>query len=222
MMTSYNGNIFHVTGPLHYRDVIMAAMVSQITSLAIVYSTVYSGADQRKHQSSASLAFVRGIHQRPVNSPHKRPVSQKMLPFDDVIPRDVIMVREIHQSLIYCPHKGQWRRALMFSLTCARINGRACNRYIGDLRCHHAHYDDIVMIFVMVAFIDLKNLKRTWYNCACCIKQFSFGYFILLPEASFGLKVLSLPPSRAPSVTEFVRTITHHPFKLVRIIKFGP
>ena len=46
----------------HYNDVIMGAMASQITSLAIVYSTVYSGGDQRKHQSSASLDFVRGIH----------------------------------------------------------------------------------------------------------------------------------------------------------------
>ena len=45
----------------------------------------YSGADQRKHQSSASLAFVRGIHRWPVNSPHKGPVTRKMFPFDDVI-----------------------------------------------------------------------------------------------------------------------------------------
>ena len=48
-------------------------------------STVYSGIDERKHQSSASLAFVREIHQWPVNSPHKGPVTQKMFPFDDVI-----------------------------------------------------------------------------------------------------------------------------------------
>ena len=68
---------------LHYGDVIMDTMASQITSLTIVYSTVYSGADQRKHQSSASLAFVRGIHRGPVNSPHK--VTRKMFPFDDVI-----------------------------------------------------------------------------------------------------------------------------------------
>ena len=46
----------------HYSDVIMGAITTQITSLTTVYSTVYSGADQRKHQSSASLAFVRGIH----------------------------------------------------------------------------------------------------------------------------------------------------------------
>ena len=44
----------------HYCDVIMGAMASQITSLIIVYSTVYSGAHQRKHQSSVSLAFVTG------------------------------------------------------------------------------------------------------------------------------------------------------------------
>ena len=69
----------------HYCDVIMGAMASQITSLTVVYSTVYSGADQRKHQSSASLAFVRGIHRGPVNSPHKWPVTRKMFPFDDVI-----------------------------------------------------------------------------------------------------------------------------------------
>ena len=63
----------------------MSVMASQITSLTIVYSTVYSGADHRKHQSSLSLAFVRGIHQWLVNSPHKGPVTLKMCPFDDVI-----------------------------------------------------------------------------------------------------------------------------------------
>ena len=47
---------------IHYNDVIMGAIASQITSLTIVYSTVYSGADQSKHQSSASLAFARGNH----------------------------------------------------------------------------------------------------------------------------------------------------------------
>ena len=69
----------------HYTDVTMSPMASQITSLGIVYSTVYSSADQRKHKSSASLAFVRRIHRWPVNSPHKRPAIQKMFPFDDVI-----------------------------------------------------------------------------------------------------------------------------------------
>ena len=73
----------------HYTDVTMNAKASQITSPTIVYSIVHSGADQRKHQSPASLAFVRGIHRWPVNSPvtspRKRPVTRKMFPFDDVI-----------------------------------------------------------------------------------------------------------------------------------------
>ena len=85
-------NIIHVSkmGPAdwmstHYDDVIMDSIASQITSLTIVYSNVYSGADQSKHQSSASLAFVWGIHRGPVNSPHKWPVTRKIFPFDDVI-----------------------------------------------------------------------------------------------------------------------------------------
>ena len=52
---------------------------------SIVYPTVCSGTDQRRHQNPASLAFVRGIHRWPVDSPHKRPVMPKMSPFDDVI-----------------------------------------------------------------------------------------------------------------------------------------
>ena len=68
-----------------YNDVATDSMASQITSLTIVYSAVYSGADQRKHQSSASLAFVRGIHRWPMNSPHKWPVTRIFFPFDDVI-----------------------------------------------------------------------------------------------------------------------------------------
>ena len=70
---------------LHYSDVIMDTIASQITSLTIVYSIIYSCADQRKHQSSASLAFVRGIHRSTVKSPHKGPVTRKLFPFDDVI-----------------------------------------------------------------------------------------------------------------------------------------
>ena len=69
----------------HYCDVIMGAMASQISSLTIVNSTIHSGSDQRKQQSSTSLAFVRGFHRWPVNSPHKWPVTRKMFPFDDVI-----------------------------------------------------------------------------------------------------------------------------------------
>ena len=59
----------------------MSVMASKITCLTIIHSTAYSDAVQRKHQSSASLAFVRGIHRWPVNSVHKGPVTQEMVPF---------------------------------------------------------------------------------------------------------------------------------------------
>ena len=85
MFTQYHIDISEGwSNSIHYNDVIMSSLASQITSPTIVYLTVYSDPDQRKHQSSASLAFVWGIHRWPVNSPHKWPVTRKMFPFDDV------------------------------------------------------------------------------------------------------------------------------------------
>ena len=72
----------------HYSDVVMGALASQITNLTIVYSTVYSDADQRKYQRPASLAFAWGSHRGLVISPHKVPVTRKMFPFDDVVMRN--------------------------------------------------------------------------------------------------------------------------------------
>ena len=63
----------------------MGSMASQITSLTIVYSTVYSVADQRKTSKFRLTGLCGGIHRGPVNSPHKWPVTRKMFPFDDVI-----------------------------------------------------------------------------------------------------------------------------------------
>ena len=75
----------HLVSFRHCSDVITSTMASQITGLTIVYSTAYSGVDQRKHQRSASLAFVRGIHRWPVNSPHRGPVTRKIFPYYDAI-----------------------------------------------------------------------------------------------------------------------------------------
>ena len=69
----------------HHSDIIMSAMASQITSLTIVCSIVCSGPAQRKHQSSASPTFVRGIHRWPLDSPHKGLITRKMFPFDDFV-----------------------------------------------------------------------------------------------------------------------------------------
>ena len=94
----------------------MVATASQITSLTIVFSTVYSDADQRKHQSSSSLAYVRGIHPELVNSPHKWPVTQKMFPFHDVIMRDNKSIDEVWKYI-----KGSFTLPLLIPvyLSCA-------------------------------------------------------------------------------------------------------
>ena len=84
---------------LHYNDVIMGAIASQITSRTIVFSGVYLYTNQRKHQSSASLAFVWGIQRGSVNSPHKWPVTRKMFLFDDVI---MICKNESFNDDCYC------------------------------------------------------------------------------------------------------------------------
>ena len=115
---------------------------------------------------------MRAIHRSPVNSTHKRPVTRKMFPFDDVImvpvtpsasfvlnlwydPLWVTSVARKVSALALCvgihhsPHKSQWRGALMFCLICARINGWVNNREAGDLRRHRAHYDVTVMLSVV-------------------------------------------------------------------------
>ena len=95
----------------HYNEVIMGMIASQITSLTMVFSAVYSGADKRKHQSSASLAFVRGIHRGPVNFPLKWPVTRKMFPFDDVIMTLWhILVNGRLQRIIYTRHHAREHR----------------------------------------------------------------------------------------------------------------
>ena len=80
----------------------MSAMASQITGIPSVCSILCSGADQRKHQSSASLVFGRGIHRWTVDSPHKGAVTRKMFLFDDVIMILSTHKRHIHLSLRMC------------------------------------------------------------------------------------------------------------------------
>ena len=78
-------------------------MASQINNLAIVYSIVYWATDQRKHQSSAALSCVRGIHRWPVNSPYKGHLTRKMFPFDDVIMNHFKMADVIPYNLATIP-----------------------------------------------------------------------------------------------------------------------
>ena len=85
-------------------SVIMGVMASQITGVSIGCTNVCSGANQRNNQSSASLAFVGGIHRWPVNSLHKRLVTREMFPFDCVImklfDRDLIAVELIFHWIL--------------------------------------------------------------------------------------------------------------------------
>ena len=83
-LVGYDSWIQYMEWEIHHSDVIMSEMTSQIISASIVCS-VCSGADRIKHQSCASLPFVRGIRRWPGDSPHKEPVTQKMFLLDDVI-----------------------------------------------------------------------------------------------------------------------------------------
>ena len=115
----------------------MSMMVSQSDSLMIVYSTIYSGADQRKHQSSTSLAFVRGIHQWLVNSLHKGPVMRKMFPFDDVIMHyeESVMLTELvwdfHIMYMVVGHSGHILSSTQSRVTYGYIT---CPYYLMQVR----------------------------------------------------------------------------------------
>ena len=137
----------------HYSEVIMDTMASQITSLMIVYSTIYSGADQRKHQSSMSLAFVRGIHRWRVNSPHKGPVTWKMFPFGDVIMIALLEGLKVgSQTTFNTNRKKPCRRSIKTQLWVTRMESRSktCQMYWAlfqykdsHLRYRDSHHKDI-------------------------------------------------------------------------------
>ena len=82
----------YVIWSITVKSSVMNAMASQIAGVPVIYSTVCSRGDQRKHESSASLAFVRGIHRWPVNSPHKGSVTRK----------------KFHLMTSLCRYHGRW------------------------------------------------------------------------------------------------------------------
>ena len=124
----------------HYSDVKLGAIASQITSLRIVYSTVYLGTDQRTYQSTASLTFVRGIHRWPVNIPRKWPVTQKMLPFDDVIMHrePTTELQETKQNIPICIWQAccKLTRTLwhhhIYTISPLQALGEATQKWTGD------------------------------------------------------------------------------------------
>ena len=140
----------------HYSDVIMGIIASQITSLTIVYSIVYSDADQRKHQSSASLAFVRGIHRVPVNSPHKWPVTWKMFPFDDVI-------MECKRLM---PCQNAWSFIVNDHISHIRINFPK----LSATCMGHKHYvEDLTTISFLKMTPHRGRLRTRWFFKSACV-----------------------------------------------------
>ena len=146
----------------------MSAIVSQTTSFTIIYSTVYSDANQSKHQSSASLASVQGIHRWPVNSPHKGPVTRKMFPFDDII----ILTRD-YTSLV-CLIVNVLTLLFMLSTIDDSPNDISLSLTKHDDR---AHYNVIVMklliSFYTGSFFLTKSsihcrVKKSDRNTSCC------------------------------------------------------
>ena len=117
----------------------MGAIAYLITSLTIVYSIVYSDVDQRKHQSSASLAFVRGIHRGSVNSPHKWPVTRKMFPFDDVIM--ILANRDSGNDLLPVSHQAISRTISADILSNEQSKHDAVKFY---LKCKHFHWQTFI------------------------------------------------------------------------------
>ena len=115
----------------------MSAMASQITGISIVYSTVCSGADQRKHPSSATLAFVRGIHRWPVNSPIKGPVAPKMFPFDDVIMITIMLHRREHNLSIH----ANWGIKVIMLIYCRTKYYIYVAHYLYVCQCSENHHN---------------------------------------------------------------------------------
>ena len=119
------------------------------------------------------------------------------------IPRYWRFVRGIHRNPVNCPHKGQWCGALMFTLSCARINGWVNNREAGDLRRHRAHYDVIVIRLVMLCLATFSStvislfvfwywsnhehaIYNFWWNIQCIHifhENVSFMWFTIIMQA---------------------------------------
>ena len=162
----------------------MGVMASQIISLTIVYSTVYPGADQRKHQSSASLTFVRGIYRGPVNSPHKGPVTRKMVPFDDVI-MGLFVVPQTARDLWLSITQGS-----IYESTCLSVRQVQCSIILQIPKCMMAswHGNPFCITGHCEESTDSKCIgvlfyvseKNCWSKISCILSQTPWHSYITL------------------------------------------
>ena len=167
---------------LHYNDIIMSAMASQITSFSIVYSTFHSDADQRKHPSFASMAFVREIHRWPVNSLHKGPVTRKMFPFDDIImynvqgpPLNLIINWSPCWIFMLISYKTPWFTSECNAWYCLLIF--CFILYITPISMEHIKHIFILHIMHCTHAISLLNILNTYLYCILCIAPMPYLYW---------------------------------------------
>ena len=164
-----------------------------ITSLTIVYLTVNSGADQRKHQSSASLAFVRGIHRWPVNCLHKWPVMRNMFPFDHVIMYDGKITVKNSTEFTYhiC---NQWFVIILWHYLEPEL-GYA----VGTLKCRIIRASDVytviwhdVYLYIYIYLYTLSEQKYLRRNvCHRLHKKFCFTSDFFFKWLIKSLKVMT-------------------------------
>ena len=124
---------------------------------------------------------------------------------DDVIewkhfPRYWPFVRGYHRSPVISPHKGQWRRALIFSLICVCIHGWVNNREAGDLRRHRAHYDVTVMNRANTQIISLflKSMLNHWIVFYIAVREIVSFLMLGLPANIAPKRLYLSTPVRMP------------------------
>ena len=116
-----------------------------LSNCAALLKISMTGADQRKHQSSSSLAFVRGIRRWPVNSPHKGPVTRKMFPFDDVI----MPIQYLRRCLIFLWIQKHWG-----------LNKMGC-RFTGDIFRFILLKNHVWFIWISIKLISVGSMGNT-------------------------------------------------------------
>ena len=177
----------------------MTTMASQITSLTVVYSTVYLDADQRKHQSSASLAFVWGIHQD-LWIPHtKGQLGGKCFHLMMSSCSICTTMETTHQITEYGKGKsiilgqGKWRIPKMHVLW---LNFPVKTKYIPPIKCH--------LMTNIQSFIFVKHYENAWIQwqqnnlqlenfCKCLSLMVKKGIYIQYLGAGIQQKITDFP-----------------------------
>ena len=153
-------------------------MTSQITGVLIICLNVCSVADQRKHQSPMSLAFVRGIHRWQVNSPHKGPVTRKMFPFDDVIMEwkssgemGPSTLRQPNLRKVDLPYLGKAEmKALLIDI---HSSIKTIHQSVIDIMDIHNSSTDVYnpVMYIHNSITDIQTCRNSygypWLNCGC-------------------------------------------------------